>query len=134
MKTIIITIVLSLMSVPVCFYAQPPLSTEAVWQKIGETNTSLGSENGSILISGTDKYRSLKLLTNAAINLMTLEAYYGSGEVEEIAVARELKAGEESQEIALKGCNKQLKKIIFTYKTVPDTRNEHARVELFGSK
>jgi hypothetical protein len=61
--------------------------------------------------------------------------FYEDGAMEEINVANEIKAGGETREIDLKnGMSKELKKVVFTYKTLPNRNDDRAHVELYGLK
>lgn len=117
--------------------AQKPavvVSSKAGWHKIGEVTASFKLENESIIVLGADKFKSIKLkVTDAPLNLESLEVYYESGDTEKIPVKSELKAGSETRVIDLKG-DRELKKVVFTYKTLPNSADEKAHVELYGLK
>ena len=117
--------------------AQTPgvvVSTKAGWHKIGEVAASFKLENESIVVLGADKFKSIKLkVTDANLNLQSLEVYYESGDTEKIPVKSDLKAGAETRVIDLKS-DRELKKVVFTYKTVPNAAEEKAHVELYGLK
>jgi len=117
--------------------AQTPgvvVSTKPGWHKIGETTASFKMENESIVVLGADKFKSIKLkVTDAAVNIISLDVYYESGAMEQIPVKSELKAGSETRDIALKG-DRELKKVVFTYKTVANSDKDKAHVELYGLK
>ena len=53
---------------------------------------------------------------------------------EDIQVRTPVKAGQESRVIDLKGTSKELKKVTFTYRTLPNSKDEKATVELYGLK
>jgi hypothetical protein len=119
-------------------YAQDPgvvVSSKPGWHKIGEVKASFKMENESISVLGADRFKSIKLkVTDAPINIERVQVFYESGDMEEIPVKSELKAGAETRTIDLKGNSKELKKVVFTYKTVPNAKDEKAHVELYGLK
>ncbi|MGZ3919029.1 MAG: hypothetical protein ACXVNM_03235 [Bacteroidia bacterium] len=136
MKKIII-LLLSLLFVSVnSVTAQKPgivVSNKEGWHKIGETTASFKMENESILVVGADKFKSIKLMvTDSPLNIIMLQVYYEGGEVEDIPVKSELKAGAETRVIAIK--EKALKKVSFTYKTVANSEHDKAHIELWGMK
>ena len=136
MKKIII-ILLSLFFAQVhSVMAQKPgvvVSNKEGWHKIGETTASFKMENESIVVMGADKFKSIKLMvTDAPLNLVMLQVYYEGGEVEDIPVKSELKAGGETRVIAIK--EKALKKVSFTYKTIKNSNYDKAHIELWGMK
>ena len=118
--------------------AQDPgivLSNKPGWHKIGETTASFEMENESIVVMGADKFKSIKLkATDAPLNIETLQVYYESGEMEEIDVKNNLKAGAETKAMELKSPTQELKKVVFVYKTKPGSGAEKAHVELYGLK
>ena len=120
-------------------FAQDPgivTSSKPGWHKIGETNANFKTENESIIVLGADKFKAIKLkITEAPVNIQSLQVFYESGEVEEITVKNEIPAGGETREIDLKnGVTKELKKVVFTYKTLPNRQDEKAHIELYGLK
>jgi hypothetical protein len=119
-------------------FAQEPgvvVSNKAGWHKIGEVKASFKMENESIAVLGADKFKSIKLkVTDAPINIERVQVFYESGEMEEIPVRSELKAGAETRTIDLKGSTQELKKVVFTYKTIANNKDEKAHVELYGLK
>jgi hypothetical protein len=119
-------------------FAQEPsvmLSDKPGWHKIGEVKADFKMENQSISVLGKDKFQSILLkVTDAPINIESLQVFYESGEMEEIDVKNELKAGAETRKIDLKGGQAAIKKVMFTYKTLPNQQDEKAHVELYGLK
>ena len=118
--------------------AQAPsvmLSDKPGWHKIGEVKADLKMENESISVLGKDKFKSLLLkVTDARINIEELQVFYESGEMEEFKIKNELKPGAETRKLDLKGGEQEIKKVTFTYRTVPNAEEEKAHVELYGLK
>ncbi len=105
------------------------------WHKIGEVTADLKTETESIVVLGKDAFKSIKLkVTDAPINIESLQVVYESGEKEDVSVANELTAGTETKVIDLKNSAKEIEKIVFKYKTMPSYKNEKAHVELYGLK
>ncbi len=119
-------------------FAQEPgimLSNKPGWHKIGEVKANFKMENESISVLGADKFKSILLkVTDAPINIERVQVFYESGEMEEFDVKNELKPNSETRKIDLKGTDKELKKVTFTYKTLPNAKEEKAHVELYGLK
>jgi hypothetical protein len=118
--------------------AQEPsvmLSTSPGWHKIGEVKADFKVENESIAVLGADKFRSILLkVTDAPINIQNVKVTYESGEVQDFDVKNELKANSETRKIDLKDPTKEIKMVTFTYKTLPNQKDEKAHVELYGLK
>jgi hypothetical protein len=119
-------------------FAQEPnvmISSKPGWHKIGEVKASFKMENESIAVLGADRFKSILLkVTDAPINIARIQVFYESGAMEEFDVNNELKAGAETRVIDLKGPSQELKKVTFTYKTLPNRKDEKAHVELYGLK
>jgi hypothetical protein len=110
------------------------LSNKSGWHKIGDVSASFKLENESIMVMGADKFKAIKLkVTDAPINIESMDIYYENGEVETSPIKDALKAGDETRTIHLK-MEMPIKKVVFVYKTLPNSNKEKAKVELYGYK
>jgi hypothetical protein len=118
-------------------FAQEPsvmISDKPGWHKIGEVKADFKMENESIIVLGADRFKSILLkVTDAPINIEKVQVFFESGETQDIDVKNELKAGAETRVIDLKSAE-EIKKVEFTYKSLPNTTNDKAHVELYGLK
>ena len=119
--------------------AQTPavmVSDEAGWHKIGEKAVDFKTERDEILVIGSDRFSTIKFkVTEAAIDLVSLEITYESGDKQDVKINQEIKTPGESRTIDLKGgAERSIKKIIFVYKTLPNSKDEKAHVEIWGLK
>jgi hypothetical protein len=119
-------------------FAQKPAvvtSNEAGWHKIGEVTASFKMQNESIAVLGADRFKAIRLkVTDAPINIDRIQVFYENGDMEDFNVANTLQEGDETRTLDLKGTTQELKKVVFTYKTLPNFNNEKAHVELYGLK
>ncbi|MEO5977732.1 MAG: hypothetical protein ABIS36_01535 [Chryseolinea sp.] len=138
MKKIMLAFVVLSMAFANAGFAQKPsimLSDKPGWHKIGEVKADFKMENQSISVMGKDKFKSILLkVTDAPINIIGLQVFYENGKSEQFDVKNELKAGAETRKIDLKGDSPEIKKVEFTYKTLPNQKDEKAHVELYGLK
>ena len=105
------------------------------WHKIGETTVNFVKEREEIIVTGSDRFASIKFkVIDAPIQLMDLEVYFESGDKQVIKVNTSIKAPGESRIIDIKGGERDLKKIVFIYKTVPNRKDDKAHVEIWGLK
>lgn len=105
------------------------------WHKIGEITASFKLNRESIFVFGRDEFTKIKLkVTDAPINIESVEVFYEEGDTQELAVADVLQAGGATRVIDLNGGHKELQKVLFTYRTLPNYRGEKATVELWGFK
>ena len=105
------------------------------WHKIGETTVNFVKEREEIIVTGSDRFASIKFkVIDAPIQLMDLEVYFESGDKQVIKVNTSIKAPGESRVININGGERDLKKIVFIYKTVPNRKDDKAHVEIWGLK
>ena len=118
--------------------AQQPavmVSDQKGWHKIGETTVNFQKDHDEIVVMGADKFSSIKFMVkDAPIDLMDLEIYYESGDNQSVEVNASIKAPGESKTIKLNGGERNLKKIVFVYKTLPNRKDTKAHVEIWGLK
>lgn len=118
--------------------AQKPavvVSDKTGWHKIGETTVNFEKETDEIVVMGADKFASLKFkVTDAAIDLINADVYYDNGTSEKIKINMPLKMAGETKVFNIKGGEHDLKKVVLTYKTLPNSNDKKAHVELWGLK
>ncbi len=118
--------------------AQTPaviMSDKTGWHKIGENIVGFERDRDEIMVMGADRFASIRFkLTDASIELISLEVYYESGNKQEINVNSKIKAPGESRVIDLNGGERNLKKIVFVYKTLENNKDQKAHVEVWGLK
>ena len=111
------------------------LGDKTGWQKIGERSVDFKTDRDDITIVGADKFSAIKFrVTDASIELIALEVYYESGDKQDIKIADKVVAGTESRVIDLNGGERELKKVVFVYKTLANKADEKAHIELWGMK
>ncbi len=105
------------------------------WHKIGEVTADFKVDKDEIAVLGADRFKEIKLkATDAAINIYDLQVYYEDGHMEDISVKQDLKKGQETRAITLKDGSQELKKVTVIYKTVANSKEQKAHVELWGMK
>lgn len=135
-KAFVVWFVLSVALTSAVFAQKPAVVTndDEGWQKIGEISASFRVQNESIAVLGADEFDAIKLkVTDAPINIQRLQVFYESGDMQEIDIQSELQAGAETRVIKLDQ-DDDIRKVAFTYKTLPNYRGEKAHVELHGYK
>ncbi|HSH67673.1 MAG TPA: hypothetical protein VLB84_18170 [Bacteroidia bacterium] len=111
------------------------ISDKTGWHKIGELTADFKKEREEVMVIGADRFASIRFkVTDAPIDLTSLEIYYESGDKQDVKVNMLVKAPGESRTIDLNGGERSLKKIVFVYKTVPNHKDEKAHVEIWGMK
>lgn len=111
------------------------LSDKSGWHKIGEKTVDFKNDKDEISVIGSDRFASIKFkVTEAPIDLQSLEVYYESGDKQDVKVMASVKSPGESRVIDLNGGERNLKKIVFMYKTLPNNKDKKAHVEIWGMK
>jgi hypothetical protein len=138
MKKILMILILAVAGVYGTASAQKAavvLSDKTGWHKIGETTVDFQKERDEISVMGADRFASIKFVVDKEpINLISLEVYYESGDKQDVKVNMPIKSPGESRVIDLNGGERTLKKIVFVYKTVPNSKDKKAHVEIWGMK
>ncbi len=131
---ILLALVGSITAVP----AQTPAiitSDKTGWHKIAETTVDFKKEKDEVSVLLADRFASIQFkVIDAPIELVSLEVYYESGDKQEIPVNYSIKAKGSSKIIDLNGGERNLKKIAFVYKTIPNSKDLKAHVEIWGLK
>ena len=105
------------------------------WDKIGETTISFIAEKYEIPLLKADKFGYIKFKVMVApIVLMDLEVYFESGKKQYIDVNSLIKEPGESWVIKLNTGERNITKVVFVYKTLPNHKDEKALVQLWGFK
>ncbi len=111
------------------------MSDKKGWHKIGERSVNFVKDHDEFVVIGADRFSSIKFkVSEASIQLISLDVFYESGDKQTIKVNSPIIAGSESKAIDLNGGERDLKKIVFEYKTLPNQTKEMAMVEVWGLK
>ena len=105
------------------------------WHKIGERSVDFVKDHDEFVVIGADRFSAIKFrVTEASIQLMNLKVYYESGDIQNITVNSPVLSGTDSKAFDLNGGERNLKKIVFEYKTLPNQNAEKAFVAVWGLK
>jgi hypothetical protein len=111
------------------------VSDKTGWHKIGSRTIDFKNEKDEITVMGADKFSSIKFKVNdAPLNLQSVEVYYETGDKQDIAVNSPIGPTMESKSYDLNGGERNLKKIVFDYNTLPNIKDEKAEIEVWGLK
>jgi len=111
------------------------LSDKTDWHKIGTTTVNFSTDRDEIVVTGADKFAALKFkVKDVPIHLMSLVAYFDDGDKQDINVNFPIKPKGESRVIEFKGGERDLKKVVFVYKTITNNSDREAHVEVWGLK
>lgn len=137
MKKTMILILLAIAGYGVACAQLPKVisSDKKGWHKIGETSVDFKKETDEIVILIANRFAAIQLkVEDAPINLVSAEAYFESGDKQDLKIMGSIKAPGESDVINLNGGERTLKKIVLVYKTIPNYKDKNAHVEIWGLK
>lgn len=111
------------------------VSDKAGWHKIGETVVSFAKERDEIMVLGADRYAKLKFkATDAGIMISDITISYEDGTKQDVPVSATMAMGAESRVIDVPGAEKDIARISFVYKTIPNQAKDKAHLEIWGFK
>jgi len=105
------------------------------WHKIGETIVSFAKERDEISVLGSDRYAKLKFkATDAGIMISDITISYEDGTKQDVPVSATMAMGVESRVVDIPGSEKDIARISFVYKTIPNQTKDKAHLEIWGYK
>ena len=111
------------------------VSDKTGWHKIGETIVDFKKERDEISVMGADRYAKLKFkATDAGIMISDITISYEDGTKQDVPVAATMAMGVESRVVDVPGAEKDIARIGFVYKTVPNQAKDKAHLEIWGYK
>jgi hypothetical protein len=130
----------SMLLITASLLAQKPAvvaSDKKGWHKIGESTADFSKDHDEISVMVADRFASLKFkVTDAAIEIVDIDVIFEEGDSQNIKVGYAVKTpGSESNEIDLKGgSERNLHKIIYRYRSLPNRKDKKAHIEVWGKK
>lgn len=136
MKKILI-VILTLVGVSSKISAQQPaivVSDKTGWHKITETRVDHKVEKDEVMVMGADRFENIILkVTDAPVDLKSVDIYFEDGTSQKANIGKSFKSPGQSDLITLKG-EKEIKKIVFLYKTMTTQEDKKGHVEVWGMK
>jgi hypothetical protein len=137
MKTLITLLFLATIGLTVA-QAQKPvivISDKAGWQKLGATTVNFEKDYDEVLVIGANRFASLKFMVKyAPVHFISMEVFFVGNTKETIQLNDVVKDEGEGKTIHLKGGERNIKKVVFIYKTLPNRTDKKAHVVLWGFK
>ena len=135
-------ILLTLLAAAFCAagFSQKPAvvaNDKSGWHKIAQNKVDLTTDHDEVAVMGADRFAMLKFkVTNAPIEISDIDVYFEEGDMQNIRVGYAVKKdGAESRPIDLRGgSERNLKKIVFRYKTVDKGTGNKGTLEIWGKK
>jgi hypothetical protein len=118
--------------------AQQPgvvLSDKTGWHKIAETKVDHKTEKDEVMVVGADKFATLIFkVTEAPVDLVSADIYFEDGTSQKANINKSFMSPGQSDYVELKGGEREIKKIVFYYKTMANAEDKKGHVEVWGMK
>lgn len=103
------------------------------WEMLGSKKVNYGLDRDEIMVTAQEGvFTALKLkVKRSPINMHKIAVHYGNGEVDNIDIRQEFRAGGESRVIDLAGNKRVIQKVVFWYDT-KNFANRKGLIELWG--
>ena len=123
----------SVMLIAVCLFSLAFTPTHQTWVRLGERKVNHAVDRDEIKVTIKEGvFKKLKLkVHHRKVTFRDMKVYYANGDVQDIALRREIPAGGETRVIDLDGNNRVITKVVFWYNT-KRIRGKKAEVVLWG--
>jgi hypothetical protein len=136
MKKIAI-VLLSIIGISAKMSAQQPAivaSDKSGWHKVAETKVDYKMEKDEVMVMGADKFETLIVkVTEAPVDLVSMDIYFEDGTKKSAPINKSFKSPGQTDYIQL-GKEREIKKIVFMYKTMDMAQDKKGHVEVWGMK
>lgn len=110
--------------------ARPPAPR---WQDLGTTVVNYGVSRDAINVFHDGFFKALKFkVWDASLEMLEAEVVYGNGGRDRVPINYVVRRGEESPALNLRGGQRRIRKVFFTYRFVPGLTFRRAKITLFG--
>jgi hypothetical protein len=111
------------------------LSDSKGWHKIGEITVDFQKSQEVISVIGADKFKAIKfMVTDAPVEIQDMDVYFEDGTKQSMQLRSPVNVGSESKALTVEGGEKDIDRVVFMYKALPNRTEEKAHVELWGLK
>ena len=137
MKKTLLILLATVFTVGVLHAQKPEVVTnhKAGWHKIGDANVNFKTDKDQFIILGADRFKAIQVkVDDAPVRIEDMQVFYEGGSKEDVSLRSDFKPGGESRVVDLKNGSAELKKVMFVYKTIPNSTADKAHIELWGLK
>lgn len=104
-----------------------------VWQALGTTVVNYGVSRDAINVFDDNYFRALKFkVWDASLEMIEAEVVYGNGGRDRVPINSVVRRGQESPALNLRGGQRRIRKVFFTYRFLPGFTGRRAKITLFG--
>lgn len=104
------------------------------WVFLGEREVDRAGDHDEIVVTARegDFHRIALRVQEAPVEFYRVAVHYRNGDVQEVDMREEIRAGGETRAIDLKGKDRIIEKVVFNYRTENVRRGPRAVVQLWG--
>ncbi|HEY0030296.1 MAG TPA: hypothetical protein VGC65_06020 [Bacteroidia bacterium] len=132
-----IIVLLTVIGISTKVSAQQPaiiISDKTGWHKIAETKVDHKADKDEVLVMLADRFATLVVkVTEAPVDLNSVDIYFEDGTSKTANINKSFKTPGQSDYIQLGG-EKEIKRIVFMYKTMANAEDKKGHVEIWGIK
>ncbi len=118
-----------------CLFSLAFTPTHQKWVKLGERTVNHTVDRDEIVVKAKKGvFRKIKLkVKHRKVTFRDVKVHFANGDVQDVALRREIPAGGQTREIDLEGKNRVITKVVFWYNTT-SVRGKRAKVQLLGER
>jgi len=110
--------------------ARPPAPA---WRDLGTTVVNYGVSRDAINVFDDTFFKALKFkVWDASLEMLEAEVVYGNGSRDRVPINHVVRRGQESPALSLRGGQRRIRKVFFTYRFLPGFTGRRAKITLFG--
>ncbi len=118
-----------------CLFSLALTPTHLKWVKLGERTVNHAVDRDEIVVSAKKGvFKKIKLkVKRRKVTFRDVKVHFANGDVQDVALRREIPAGGQTRDIDLEGKNRVITKVVFWYNTT-SVRGKRAKVQLLGER
>jgi hypothetical protein len=103
------------------------------WNKIGETTVNYENDRNEAIIENTEKFTKLQFIVkNAPVEIEQIVVFYKNGDQQNFPIKESIKSEGFSRKLELNGDERIIAKVVFQSRTIPNTKESRAIIEIWG--
>ena len=118
-----------------CLFSLALTPTHLKWVKLGERTVNHAVDRDEIVVSAKKGvFKKIKFkVKRRKVTFRDVKVHFANGDVQDVALRREIPAGGQTRDIDLEGKNRVITKVVFWYNTT-SVRGKRAKVQLLGER
>lgn len=115
------------------FFAQKDIDDTLHWVKLGETIVNYENERNEVIVTSKEKFSELHFIVKIApVEIEDIVVFYKNGDQQKFPMKESIKSEGFMRELELNGKERIISKVVFQSKTIPNTKESRAIIEIWG--